>query len=625
MPFNTVHFTDPTDLSSIIIPQYTSTVKHLVKAGVEISKGQAVYVTGSTGQSGTNMIVGKASNAAEMTSSKTMGLLETSLAINGIGYVITEGLLAGLDTSMAGNVGDPVWLGTDGNLIYGLANKPHAPQHLVFIGIVTRKQQNNGEIFVKVQNGFEMDELHDLVLTNIQNGHAIVWDSAISKWINKDLSETYATLDNLGNSLGDYVPIGDVGQPDGVASLDSTGNVPASQLNNVVVPTINSATPILTGTVYGKVSSLDTINNSTGLGYKAFGNATGGTRSIAIGYQALNSVTTGRSNIAIGNNSMLSAQSSEQNIAIGMNSLYSSSGSNNNIAIGVESLYSMTTGELNIGIGIASLYNLTTGLENVAIGQQSLMENGSQNTAVGFNAGRLTEGNQNTFLGARSGVAYNNLQSGNNNILIGYESAPSATTVSNEITIGNSNNNRFRIPGLGIDWTSSTLPSATTWNYIGSVSSTSGSNVSFNNLNGQYKELRLTFADVSINGGARPVVYFRFNNDTSSSNYSGYTNQDLGTQVYYGNVIGLIWGCISTMISFESSSGTLTVANASSSDSKGLSLVFKGVYSDWITSSRIVGYESLGGSYNGSAVSSVNISLASGSFSSGTWKLWGLK
>ena len=74
MPFNTVHFTDPVDLSSIVIPSYTSTVKHLVKAGEAISKGQAVYVTGSTGNAGTNMIVGKASNAQESTSSKTCSI-----------------------------------------------------------------------------------------------------------------------------------------------------------------------------------------------------------------------------------------------------------------------------------------------------------------------------------------------------------------------------------------------------------------------------------------------------------------------------------------------------------------------------------------------------------------------
>ncbi len=178
---STVGFTSPQTPAAA--PTYTSTVKHLVKAGVALTKGEAVYVTGSTGNAGTNMIVGKASNAQESTSSKTMGLIETSLAVNGQGYVITEGLLAGLNTNGA-TAGDPVWLGVDGNLIYGLANKPVAPAHLVFIGIVTRAQQNNGEIFVKVQNGFELEELHNLVLTSVQDGDAIVWDSITSKWIN---------------------------------------------------------------------------------------------------------------------------------------------------------------------------------------------------------------------------------------------------------------------------------------------------------------------------------------------------------------------------------------------------------------------------------------------------------
>ena len=175
--------TAPLDPSSIIAA-YTSTVKHLVKSDYNgtINKGQAVYVTGSTGQAGTNMLVNRASNNIEMTSSKTMGLLETSLSKNEIGYVVTEGLLAGLDTSSAGQAGDPVWLGVDGNLIYGLTNKPVAPAHLVFIGIVTRKQQNNGEIFVKVQNGFELEELHNLVLNGKTAGDMIKWDG--TKWIN---------------------------------------------------------------------------------------------------------------------------------------------------------------------------------------------------------------------------------------------------------------------------------------------------------------------------------------------------------------------------------------------------------------------------------------------------------
>jgi hypothetical protein len=164
---------------------YTSTLKHEVKAGEAINKGQAVYVSSADG---TNMIVSKASNVSEATSSKTMGLLAQNLANNDKGFLITEGLLSGLNTSSAGAAGDPVWLGTNGNLIYGLTNKPYAPAHLVFIGIVTRKNNINGEIFVKVQNGFELKEIHDvdLITTTPINGHILGFDGTL--WVNKTIA-----------------------------------------------------------------------------------------------------------------------------------------------------------------------------------------------------------------------------------------------------------------------------------------------------------------------------------------------------------------------------------------------------------------------------------------------------
>ncbi len=162
-----------------------STLKHQVKLGEAINKGQAVYVSSADG---TNMIVSKASNASEPTSSKTLGLIETSGVLNDQVNVVTEGLLAGLDTSTAA-AGDPVWLGTGGNLIFGLANKPYAPAHLVFIGIVTRVQQNNGEIFVKVQNGFELKEIHDVQITTTPSDNTVLaYESATSLYKMKSIA-----------------------------------------------------------------------------------------------------------------------------------------------------------------------------------------------------------------------------------------------------------------------------------------------------------------------------------------------------------------------------------------------------------------------------------------------------
>lgn len=166
----------------------------LNNTGATIYKGQAVYAAGAVGASG-QLRVSLSSNTTESTSSKTFGIMEDTVLDGAIGTVVTEGLLEGLNTSTA-NPGDPVWLGsTPGQLIFGLANKPSAPNHLVFLGIVTRAQQNTGSIFVKVQNGFELDELHDVVISNKQNNQVIRYNSTTGQWTNQ-------TIDNLFDPAG---------------------------------------------------------------------------------------------------------------------------------------------------------------------------------------------------------------------------------------------------------------------------------------------------------------------------------------------------------------------------------------------------------------------------------------
>ena len=224
---------------------FTSTLKHIVKAGLSINKGQAVYVSSADG---TNMIVSKASNVSESTSSKTMGLLETTLSTNSQGYVITEGLLAGLNTNSA-NVGDPVWLGVDGDLIYGLANKPYAPAHLVFVGIVTRKNTNNGEIFVKPQNGFELKEIHDvdLISNTPKNNDVLTYDSTSGLWENKQSNY----LQNVTKDITD--------------SSALTGTIATTLMKSILIP----ANTFSTGDVV-KILNRAIRSTATGTGINYF-------------------------------------------------------------------------------------------------------------------------------------------------------------------------------------------------------------------------------------------------------------------------------------------------------------------------------------------------------------------
>jgi len=191
---------DGTNYNTQWIDNYTPQVKHDVKLGATLSKGTPVYVSNANG---TNMIVSAASNASEATSSKTLGLLESGGVLNDTVKVVTEGLLAGLDTSTA-TAGDPVWLGPSGTLLYGLANKPSAPVHMVFIGIVTRVQSVNGEIFVKVQNGFELDELHNVALSSVADGQGLFYESATNLWKNKTIA---AVLGYTPANGANYLPL----------------------------------------------------------------------------------------------------------------------------------------------------------------------------------------------------------------------------------------------------------------------------------------------------------------------------------------------------------------------------------------------------------------------------------
>jgi hypothetical protein len=103
-------------------------------------------------------------------------------AKNQVGRVITEGLIEGVNTN-GFNEGDLLWLSASqaGGLT---ATRPVAPNHGVFIGVCVRKNQNNGSIFVKVQNGVELDELHNVLISNPQNGDILKYNGTTHLWYN---------------------------------------------------------------------------------------------------------------------------------------------------------------------------------------------------------------------------------------------------------------------------------------------------------------------------------------------------------------------------------------------------------------------------------------------------------
>lgn len=143
------------------------------------NEGQAVYISGSDG---TNKLVALAQANTEPSSSKTFAIMTESISGGSKGFCITFGLVRNLNTDNLIE-GAAVWLSP--TILGGLtATRPTPPDHAVFIGFCVRKNQNNGVLFVNIQNGYELDELHNVKITNPQDGQVLKYNAAQGLWIN---------------------------------------------------------------------------------------------------------------------------------------------------------------------------------------------------------------------------------------------------------------------------------------------------------------------------------------------------------------------------------------------------------------------------------------------------------
>jgi len=146
-----------------------------------ITKGQPVYAFGGTGD---RLKVKLAYNTSDATSAQTVGMVvSTSIAPNQKGIIIVAGQLDNLSTLPTSTFadGDPIYLGSTAGTI--TKTKPSAPNHLVYLGFVTSASNGNaGRMYVRVQNGYEMDELHDVQSSGAANNDILYRDTTANLW-----------------------------------------------------------------------------------------------------------------------------------------------------------------------------------------------------------------------------------------------------------------------------------------------------------------------------------------------------------------------------------------------------------------------------------------------------------
>jgi len=162
-----------------------------------ITRGQAVYAFGGQGD---RLTVKLANNSGDATSAQTIGVvLSTSIAANQKGLIIMQGQIDGLNLfpTSTWSDGDAVYLGaTPGSFS---KTKPLAPNHLVYLGFVTTASNGSaGRMYVRVQNGYELGELHDVALSSPTNGQVLTYNLASDLWVN----QTPVSKSILGTIIG---------------------------------------------------------------------------------------------------------------------------------------------------------------------------------------------------------------------------------------------------------------------------------------------------------------------------------------------------------------------------------------------------------------------------------------
>jgi len=170
--------------------------------GSTITKGQPVYAFGGTGD---RLTVKLASNLTDATSAQTVGIvLSTSIANNQKGLIIVNGQLDGLNIfpTPTWADGDPIYLGATAGTVTNV--KPLAPNHLVYLGFVTTASPGaSGRMYVRVQNGYEMDEIHDVSAVSPANDDILKYNSTSGLWEKSNVLSTKQdtiTLTTTGTS-----------------------------------------------------------------------------------------------------------------------------------------------------------------------------------------------------------------------------------------------------------------------------------------------------------------------------------------------------------------------------------------------------------------------------------------
>jgi len=236
---------------------------------------QAVRISGAQGG---RLAVALAQANNDTNSADTIGIVTETIATNQEGFILTVGQLENINTT--GSLQGETWV--DGDVLYlspttagRLTNiKPTgATGHIVVVGYVEYAHANNGSIYVKVMNGWELDELHNVYIDNPVNNNVLTYESSTSLWKNKTVATalgytpanaaTTLTINGTTQDLSanrTFTIASNQGTVTSVAALTlgTTGtDLSSTVANSTSTPVITLNVPTASATNRGALSSTD--------------------------------------------------------------------------------------------------------------------------------------------------------------------------------------------------------------------------------------------------------------------------------------------------------------------------------------------------------------------------------
>jgi hypothetical protein len=220
---------------------------------------QVCVIAGAQGQR-VSVRLAQADNDAN--SAGTLGVVTETINANQEGFITTSGQVKEINTT--GSLQGETW--ADGDILYlspttagAITNiKPIAPNHTVIVGYVEYAHAIHGKIFVKIDNGYELNELHNVKITGTPaNNNLLAYTSSLSVWENKTAQDAGVLTIAVPTTTGVVITFVTDRLYGSIASPE-TGNITADVTNaqigvtNIIVH--NSGTAPTFGAEFKKLS-----------------------------------------------------------------------------------------------------------------------------------------------------------------------------------------------------------------------------------------------------------------------------------------------------------------------------------------------------------------------------------